>query len=225
MARWSGARPEGPVSGRRASAPAERLAKSPGVGVGEPRPAGVRREGRSWLRAELCEQRADRRMSLESEASKATRAPRGSVRSPPRADRHAQRARRPARCRRARARARSAARARSPSRARRLVVARGSEPHEVGLRLGRLDPERPQAVLDPHALGERCARRGGDLVLVPQRLHRRGLGGGVAEERLAHLVDGDAEVLRAAQRRSRRAARRGRRPSRTSAAAPGSGGA
>jgi hypothetical protein len=45
----------------------------------------------------------------------------------------------------------------------------------------------------------RSTRRG-DLVLVAQRLDRRGLGGGVAEERLAHLVDRGAELLAAAQR-------------------------
>ena len=33
-----------------------------------------------------------------------------------------------------------------------------------------------------------------------ERLERRGLGGGVEEERLAHLVDRGAEALRAAQR-------------------------
>ena len=39
----------------------------------------------------------------------------------------------------------------------------------------------------------------GDLVLVAQRLGGGGLGGGVGEERLAHLVDRRAELLGAAQ--------------------------
>jgi hypothetical protein len=73
------------------------------------------------------------------------------------------------------------------------------EPDEVGLRLGRRDAERPQPVLEPRALGQVALHAPHDLVLVAQRLDGRRLGGDVAEERLAHLVDGHAEVLRAAQ--------------------------
>ena len=61
-------------------------------------------------------------------------------------------------------------------------------------------PEPAQPVLEPDPLGEVALDAAGDLVLVVERLERGGLGGGVAEERLAHLVDGGAEVLRAAQR-------------------------
>ena len=99
------------------------------------------------------------------------------------------------------------------------------EPAEVGLRLGGLEAELPQAARPRRdALGDVARRRARvDLVLVLERLDRRGLGGGVAEERLAHLVDRVAEAPPSRTARSRRAARRGRRPSRTSAAAPGSG--
>ena len=81
---------------------------------------------------------------------------------------------------------------------------------------------RPVLQLEP--LGEVALDAAGDLVLVPERLDRRGLGGGVAEERLAHLVDGNAEAPPSRTARSRRAGRRARRPSRTCAAGRGSGG-
>ena len=44
------------------------------------------------------------------------------------------------------------------------------------------------------------ATRSIDRVLVGERLDRRGLGEGVAEERLAHLVERPRQLLRAAQR-------------------------
>ena len=81
-----------------------------------------------------------------------------------------------------------------------VLARREVEPDEVGLRLGGLDAEPAQPVLEPDPLGEVALDAAGDLVLVVERLERGGLGGGVAEERLADLVDGGAEVLRAAQR-------------------------
>ena len=80
-----------------------------------------------------------------------------------------------------------------------VVACREVEPDEVGLRLGRLHAEPAQPVLEPDPLGEVALDAAGDLVLVVERLERGGLRGGVAEERLADLVDGGAEVLRAAE--------------------------
>ena len=74
------------------------------------------------------------------------------------------------------------------------------EPAEVGLRLGRLEPQRAQALVDRDALGDRARDAVFDGVLVGERLDRGGLGEGVAEERLADLVERPRQLLRAAQR-------------------------
>ena len=62
------------------------------------------------------------------------------------------------------------------------------------------DPELREAALHLDAGDHRALDALGDRVLVLERLDRRGLGGRVAEERLADLVDGAPEGLRAAQR-------------------------
>ena len=69
------------------------------------------------------------------------------------------------------------------------------EPAEVRLRLGRLDPQLAQPIGDRDALGDGSGHAILDRVLVGERLHRRGLRERVAEERLAHLVDGARQIL------------------------------
>ena len=85
-------------------------------------------------------------------------------------------------------------------------------------------PSAATALLELEPRRDRLRHPPLDLVLVLQRLDRGRLGGRVQVERLADLVDRDAErpptpqsAVADAQRR------RARRPSRTSAAAPGSG--
>ena len=74
------------------------------------------------------------------------------------------------------------------------------EPDEVRVRLGDAQPEPLELDDQRGPLGEVALDAAGHLVLVLERLDRRGLGGRVAEERLADLVDRGAERLRAAQR-------------------------
>src|SRR5690242_6201279 len=61
------------------------------------------------------------------------------------------------------------------------------EPAEVRLGLGGLDAELVEAVLHLQAGDDRALDAGVDGVGVLERLDRGSLGGGVAEERLAHL--------------------------------------
>ncbi len=63
------------------------------------------------------------------------------------------------------------------------------KPAEVGLRLGRVEPERAQALIDGGALGDVARDAVDHRVLVGERLDGGGLRERVAEERLAHLVE------------------------------------
>ena len=62
------------------------------------------------------------------------------------------------------------------------------------MRVGRLEPELADALLDRHPLDQVALDPGGDVVAVADRLGGRGLGERVDAERLAHRIDRGAEL-------------------------------